>query len=285
MTKILLILLGSVYLSASSAFITSSELEKKIDSSNLVIIDVTDEESYKAGHIPSAIRANVGDFRYKVKQYQLMKSSSEIENIARSLGINNNSQIVLYGHGKSKELLKASYIALSLIVNGAKNVSILDGGYADWLDEQGPESTSTPVIKKGDFVAQFNNDVLVDLEYTKKNIDKTPMIEARPLKFFDGTAKSKGVRRVGHIKGAMSSYWKDKFNQDETIVENDKLKEIYIQGHKLNPSKELIVYCTGGLEASMNWYITSEHMGFKDVKVYDASMREWGNRDDTPMEK
>ena len=284
MVKVLLTLLvGAVYLSAS-AFITSSELEKKLSSSNLVIIDVTDEATYKEGHIPGAIRANVGDFRYKVGQYQLMKPSSDIQDIARSLGINNNSQIVLYGHGKTKELLKASYIALALITNGAENISILDGGYADWLDEHDSKSTSAPTINKGDFTAKFNENILVDIEYMKKNIDKTPMIEARPLRFFDGTAKSSGVRRLGHIKGAMSSFWKDKFNQDDTIVDNDKLKEIYIKGHKLNPSKELIVYCTGGLEASMNWYITHEHMGFKDVKIYDASMREWGNRDDTPME-
>ena len=283
MTKTLLVLLSAVCLSASSAFITSSELAKNIGSSNLVIIDVTDEESYKAGHIPGAVRANVGDFRHQVKEYQLMKSSSDIQDIVRSLGINNNSQIVLYGHGKTKELLKASYIALSLIVNGAKNVSILDGGYADWLFDQ-EKSTSTPVIKKGNFVAEFNKDVLVDIEYMRKNIDKTPMIEARPLRYFNGTDKSKGVRRLGHIKGAMSSNWQDKFSQDERILNDDGLKKIYIKGHNLNPDKELIVYCTGGLEASMNWYITHEHMGFKNVKIYDASMREWGNRDDTPME-
>mgnify|MGYP000259225986 CR=1 FL=1 len=153
----------------------------------------------------------------------------------------------------------------------------------DWLFDQ-EKSTSTPVIKKGNFVAMFNGNVLIDIEYMKKNIDKTPMIEARPLRYFNGTDKSKGVRRIGHIKGAMSSFWKDKFSQDERVMNNDGLKKIYIEGHNLNPDKELIVYCTGGLEASMNWYITHEHMGFKNVKIYDASMREWGNRDDTPME-
>ena len=35
-----------------------------------------------------------------------MNSSKEIQKVARSLGINNDSIVVLYGHNKPKELLK-----------------------------------------------------------------------------------------------------------------------------------------------------------------------------------
>jgi thiosulfate/3-mercaptopyruvate sulfurtransferase len=45
----------------------------------------------------------------------------------------------------------------------------------------------------------------------------------------------------------------------------------------------MMAYCTAGLEASMNWYVLTQVLNFKDVKFYDASMKEWGNRDDTPM--
>ena len=121
----------------------------------------------------------------KVKTYQLIKSSQEVQKIARSLGINNDSEIVIYGHGKSKELLKSSYVALTLITNGLTKVSILDGAYSDWLFEyQTLTSTDIPQVKKGDFVAKYNPNILVDLSYVKDSINKIDMIESRPKKVF-----------------------------------------------------------------------------------------------------
>lgn len=285
MHKIFFLLCSALYLHASSAFIASEYLESRLKHPNLVLLDVTDSETYEAGHIPGAVRVDVSDFRDKIAGYQLMKHPKEVESTARSLGINNDSHIIIYGHGKKKELLKSSYIALSLIVNGAKNVSLLDGGYSDWMFETSLSSTKEPNIKHGNFKAKHNPDVLVDLNYVAHRINKVAMIDSRPLRFYTGEAGSKGVKRRGHIPGALSSFWKDKFRQDDTILDMRALKDIYIANHKLDPKEELIVYCTGGLETSMNWYITKQHMGFKNVKVYDASLREWGNRFDTPLEQ
>jgi len=279
-----LLILSSLYLFASTAFISSDELKSRLNNKNLVILDVTDAKTYKSGHIPHAIRVDASAFRHKVKKYQLMKSSKQIQKIARSLGINNNSYVVIYFHPKRKEILKASYVALSLISNGAKNVSILDGGYDDWLFEfKDDVSHKTPKIKTGNFTAIYNPNILVDLKYVKKSIGKIPMLESRPKRFYMGKAKSAGVKRLGHIPDAMSSFWKDKFHSDETILSKKELKKIYMGVHHLNPKKEVIIYCTGGLEASMNWYILHQDLNFKQVKLYDASMRQWGNRDDTPL--
>ena len=279
---LLVLFLGQLV--ASPAFINSTELESQLSKKNLVILDITDFATYKDGHIPNAVNADVFKFRKKVKTYQLMKSSAEVQKIVRSLGINNDSEVVIYGHGKSKELLKSSYVALTLITHGLTKVSILDGAYSDWLFEnQTLTSTDIPQVKKGHFVAKYNPNILVDLSYVKDSINKVDMIESRPKSYFDGRDKSKGVRRLGHIPNAMSSFWKEKFNSDNSVLDKEDLEEIYIKTHKLTADKEVIVYCTGGLEASMNWYILSQHLGFKDVKIYDASMREWGNRDDTPM--
>lgn len=274
----------SLTLWASEGFISVDELQKKIDDKNLVIIDVTDYETYKKGHIKNAVLADVSKFRNKVDSYQVLRSSSEIEKLARDLGINNDSEIIIYGHGNKKELLKESYLALALIVNGAKNISILNGGYLSWSFESNLlSSTKTTTNTEGNFTAVYNPNIIVDLDYMKNNLLKLPMLDARSTEFYYGTALSSGVKRAGHIKGAMSSFWKDKFLKDETLRSDDELKEIFLTGYDLNNSDEVISYCTGGLEASMNWYILYRHLGFKSAKIYDASMREWGNHDDTPM--
>jgi len=291
MKLIISLLLSSLYLLANDAFINAEQLKTKLQNKNLVILDTSDLQTFNMGHIPNARRADISLFRHWMQNhtYLLINSPQKIESAARSLGINNNSEVVIYGHHKNKELLKASYIALALIANGFTNVSILNGGYNEWKneyeDDKGLISTKTPNIKNGNFRANFNPNILVDMSYVKNHIGKTPMIEARPKVYFTGEKKSNGVKRLGHITKAQSSFWRDKFESDDTLKTDKELNEIFIKSQKLNPQKEVIAYCTGGLEASMNWYILSQYLHFKDVKIYDASMKQWGNLEDTPMER
>jgi len=284
MKKILLLIITTISIYASGAFITVEKLKEHLNAKNLVILDITDSKTFQKGHIPNAINVNVMDFRKQVGKYQLMKDSKDIEKIIRSLGINNNSKVIIYGHGKEKELLKASYTALSLILQGLDDVALLDGNFEEWQDDyEKLISTKLTPVKMGDFNASFNSNVLVDLNYVKQNIGKKDIIESRPKRFFTGEACSAGVRRLGHIPTASSSFWKNKFDSDETVKDDEDLNKIFIGKQKLDPKKEVIVYCTGGLEASMNWFLLSRQLGFEKVKLYDASMREWGNRDDTPL--
>jgi len=286
MKLFLSLLFSATFVFASTAFIEPKELRELIIKTDTVLLDTTDLKTFKKGHIPSAINVDASKFRKQVGPYQLMKSPEEIQKLIRALGINNNSRVVIYGHNKTKEILKAGYIALSLITNGFTNISILDGGYTEWIEEyEDFISTADKDIKEGNFTAQFNPNILVDLKYVQKSIGKVSMIESRPKRYYDAEAQSKGVRRLGHIPKAKSSFWGDKFGSDYMLKADEELKAIYINQNNLTKSKEVIVYCTGGLEASINWYILHQHLNFKDVKIYDASMREWGNRDDTPMEK
>lgn len=288
MKTIILVLLVSLSLFASKAFISPEELKNELNNKNLVLIDVTDELTFKKSHILHALRVDASGLRKKVKTYKLLKSPKEIQKIARSLGINNDSKIVIYGHDKIKEIIKSSYVATALIANGANgdNISILNGGFAEWTFEY-PEliSKETHKPKEGNFVSKFNPNILVDMKYVKNNMNKIPIIESRPSRYYFGDARSNGVRRLGHIPNAMTSFWGDKFNSDKTVIDKKELESIFFKRHKLNPDEPLIIYCTGGLEASMNWYIATQVLGFKKAKLYDASLREWGNIDEMPLER
>ena len=290
MKLLLVLLLTSLSLFASDAFVSSEYLNKHLNDKNLVLLDTTDMKNFKKGHITNARQADMSLFRHWVdKTYLLINSPQEIQKAITDLGINRNSEVIIYGHNNSKELLKSSYIALALIAHGFSNVSILNGGFSEWKYEYESEanaiSTKDTAFKKGNFTINFNPNIIVDINYVRAHVGKIPMIEARPEVYFTGEKKSNGVKRLGHIKGATSSNWRDKFNSDDTVMSDSELKKIFLDEQKLNKNKEVLAYCTGGLEASMNWYILTQQLHFKDVKIYDASMKEWGNLDDTPMEK
>ena len=137
--------------------------------------------------------------------------------------------------------------------------------------------------KISDFIAHPKDDIIVDATYVDTNIDKIPMLDARVSKYYFGTYKSSGVYRLGHIKGAVSTYWKNSFLSDNTLAERETLNAIYVQGLNLNPDDVVLLYGLDGYQASMNWYILSRVFKFKDLKVYDASMQEWGNLERSKM--
>ncbi len=284
MRLLIILSLLAFSLQAATGFISAEKLDDMLKQKNLVLVDVGSRADYDEGHIPNAMRSEISAWRRAVKLHQLMRSSDDIEKEIQRLGINKDSQVIIYGHNKKKEALKSSYIALAMIVHGLKNVAILNGAFGEWEDDDDRAISTTLTKKKqGSFKAKFTPGILVDLAYTKAHIGKVPMLEARPAVFYYGTLRSSGVKRIGHIPQAMSSFWKDKFEIDGTLKEEEILNEIFYAGYNLKKEKEVLLYCTGGLEASMNWFILSQHMGFSDAKIYDGSLREWANRDDTPL--
>ena len=287
MKKLFLFLLSSLSLLACDAYISAEDLASELSEPNkIVILDVTDITEYKKGHIPNAIKADIADFRNHVIMHKEIKSPSDIQKLARSLGINNDTKIVIYGHGKKKELLKTTYMAMAFISHGVKKITLLDGGYDAWIEEN-PDmtSTKTPKAKSGNFTANFDNTIITNREYVRSKIGKVPMLDARPPRYYFGSLLSGGVERYGHIPFAISSFWGDKFMHDKTIRDEEILEEIFITGNKISKDQEIIMYCTGGLETSANWYILYQYLGFKNAKIYDGSMRDWGNVDDTPLVK
>lgn len=284
MKALIIVLLGCVLLLANEPFVSAEKLNTLLEKGNIVVVDVGVKEDYLTkGHIPGAVNTDINEWRMPVEKYFLMRPQSELIKKITELGISNESMVVLYGHNKPKEILQASYIALALKILGHENVTLLNGGFGEWtFDKSRPISYISEINTPGIFKA-VKKDYVVGREYVLKNLNKIPMIEARPPQFYYGVEQSEGVKRKGHISGGSSYFWKNSFEADETVKSVDELTEILIKGMELDPSKEMMAYCTGGLEASMNWYILTQVLNFKDVKIYDASMKEWGNRDDTPM--
>jgi thiosulfate/3-mercaptopyruvate sulfurtransferase len=282
--SLILIFLSCVALLANEPFISAEKLNAILEKGNIVILDVGTKEDYLAkGHIASAVNTQIDEWRMPVEKHFLMRPQADLVKKISELGISNDSLVVLYGHNQPKEILKASYIALMLKELGHENVTILNGGFAEWTyDNHRAVSNKSEANKPGIFKAVKQGKV-VEIAYVRQHLNKIPMIEARPPQFYFGTELSDGVKRKGHISGGSSYFWKNSFEEDETIKSKDELTEILVKGMELDPSKEMMVYCTAGLEASMNWYVLTQVLNFKDVKFYDASMKEWGNRDDTPM--
>ena len=53
----------------------------------------------------------------------------------------------------------------------------------------------------------------------------------------------------------------------------------------VKPGKETVVYCRIGERSSHTWFVLTYLFGLDNVRNYDGSWTEWGNRVGAPIEK
>ncbi len=246
---------------SAEAFISAKDLHDKIATDHLVILDVGSHKAFHKSHIPTAIHVQMQEWCKFVEDHYEMQDIPHLVKLVRQLGIENDDYVVIYDHNTPNGLLNASYIALALNRLGHTNLSILNGSFEEWLYEyEGVDIITTK--EPSTFQAHPNHTLIVDDDYVAAHLANATILDARVSKYYFGAYKSPGVYRLGHIKGATSTYWKNSFLSDNTLAEREILEAIYLQGLKLTPEKEIILYGLDGYEASMNWYILSKVFNF-----------------------
>ena len=60
---------------------------------------------------------------------------------------------------------------------------------------------------------------------------------------------------------------------------------IYEEGCGLTSDKDTVVYCRIGERSSHTWFVLTYLLGLPNVRNYDGSWTEWGNKVAAPIEK
>jgi len=94
-----------------------------------------------------------------------------------------------------------------------------------------------------------------------------------------------GVLRGGHVPGAASVPWKMAVKEDGTFKSAAELRAIYEEEAGLMRGQDVIAYCRIGERSSHTWFVLTYLLGYKNVRNYDGSWTEWGNRVGAPIER
>ena len=90
------------------------------------------------------------------------------------------------------------------------------------------------------------------------------------------------AKRGGAIPGAVHIEWTRNLAEDGAFKPAVELRQIY-ESAGVTPDKEVISYCQGGYRAAHS-YLALRLLGYTRVRNYIGSWKEWGDREDLPIE-
>jgi thiosulfate/3-mercaptopyruvate sulfurtransferase len=207
-----------------------------------------------------------------------LPSQDQFETLARKLGINNDTHVVLVPAGVSAtDFGSAARAHWTFKVFGHEAVSILDGGFAAWQASfPGKiEAGAGPAPEAGTFTASFQSTAYVSTGEVKQLIsadDGTLLLDGRPKEQFDGATKHPKAREAGHIPDALQLSQSNAYDTDTNRLKSSaNLANIYGEVD----AGQIVSYCNTGHWAATNWFVLSEVLGRENVRLYDGSMVEW----------
>ena len=260
---------------------------------NLLIVDCPMAEgSYNRAHIPGALQLPVHPY-IKAKDSAgnitlHRQGPDEFKELMAELGVGPNTSIVLYDERGS---ILATRLWWVLRYYGHDNAKILNGGWQGWVSSGLPVSFKTP--KTSDRVETFspcpNPDRLATLGQLKEHYRSQTwkIIDVRSHEEYVGKDEH-GNKRVGHIPDAVHLEW-NRFleNSDDTEAVRrfrsaEEIQEL-LENFRIDKNQTIVTLCQSGIRASLVAFVL-ELVGRPAIKLYDGSMAEWANLDDTPLE-
>lgn len=267
----------------TSPLVSSTWLKAHISDPNLIILDASIAKvgAKEANDENKGIKgARFFDLKntFSNKNVPLPNTFPSVEQFekgCRELGINNESQIVVYD---SKGIYSSPRVWWMFKTMGHKNVAVLDGGLPEWEQSGGEIAPlQTEDYKPGNFTATFTPEKVKDFEFITANLENPDycIIDARSAGRFNGTApEPREGLRSGSIPNSANLPYTE-------VLENGKFKpvsELKAYFEQLNiGDKKLVFTCGSGLTACII-LLAAELATTNPTHVYDGSWTEWGQK-------
>lgn len=286
--KILFLLLfinASVALSAPSFLVDVEWLEKKLNSSSLRIIDMSDDTQFQRFHIPGATHLPYAAINTRTKQgVSLSVGKDNIIKILGLLGIEAKHHIVIYDDMGG---LHASRLFWELEKIGHKNISIVNGGLVKWILSGKKVTANIQEVKPVQYIpetkSERKNTATIEEILESSFNDKNVLLDVRSKDEYVGHPR---YPRTGHIPNAKWLEWsesvdfEDGFKSKSEVTLKKQFENIGIK----NLNTPITLYCQSAHRASQS-YFTLRQLGFNNVKIYDGSMSEYSKVKSAPLKK
>ncbi len=275
-------------------------LSKRLDDENVRIFDCTtyllyrdkdpskpyDVESgiskYKESHIPgSAFLDLQNDLSKKGSPYSFtLPDFLDLKNRFQNLGVGDPFHIILYSRNGTQWATRVWWM---LFVLGFEKISVLDGGYDEWIRLSLPTEDSVRKFNPAKFNASFRENIFVGKESTLKAIGDKSCILLNALTKDIHSGENPRYGRPGRIPNSLNiPFHKLVDSNTGKFKKPEEAAEIF-NSMDVSSDKTILNYCGGGIAATLDAFILYQ-LGFKNLQIYDNSMSEWAMDETLPIE-
>jgi len=246
-----------------------------------VLLDLRPAEAFAAGHVPGAAHLDLfGLSLIDTDPAPLRSFLWMIEHQLSSRGVTAERPVVVYDAASGMRAARAFWF---LEYFGHPNVRVLDGGYTAWVKAGCPSGTAPEAPTATSWTGGRRDERLAtwrDVHDQLGNPD-TVVLDTRSDGEYCGTTVR--ARRGGAIPGAVHIEWTRNLGPDGAFKPAGELRDMY-EAVGVTPDRQVITYCQGGYRAA-HTYLALRLLGYPRVRNYLGSWKEWGDREDLPVDR
>ncbi|MCJ8318753.1 MAG: sulfurtransferase [Colwellia sp.] len=215
----------------------------------------------------------------------IIPSKEQFEEQAQLLGINTDSQVVVYDDQGIFSSARAWWMFKAM---GHKNVAVLDGGLPLWLSLKLPCYVATQNQRHsfkqlmGNFKATYNEAAFCDRYKVLNNLQQShiKIVDARSeSRFLGSTPEPRPGIRSGHMPGAINLHYAQLLSNG-CFLPVEQLKAFFF--NIVKQDNAMIMTCGSGVTACI--LLLGAHLcGLDETSVYDGSWSEWGAMLELPV--
>jgi thiosulfate/3-mercaptopyruvate sulfurtransferase len=266
--------------------ISGSDLKKLIDTkAPVVIVDCRfslanaewGRSQYAEGHIPGAVYAHLNEdlsapvVQGKTGRHPLPEKENFIAWLEQN-GISNDTQVIAYDQANGSTAARLWWL---LRWAGHDAVAVLDGGWQNWIKENGDQEVVPRKNQPQKFTPQFRDQLIAEADDIALMCtrEKCAVVDSRDTRRFEGIEEP--IDPVaGHIPGAMNLPFAQNTDSDGKWKSAEELKKRFASLVERCGCSNIAFYCGSGVTASQN-ILAVCHAGLGDVKLYPGSWSEW----------
>jgi len=278
---VLIFALCSSYSQASSndtILLELEEVKELIEQQGITLVDARPYIEFEKKHIQGAVSLPTDETYTKKGRSDLVASLIEMRDLLSDAGINEQSQLVVYG---DKNILDISRLFWVLETFGVNKVAIMNGPFSEWKKRDYPTEKGKGITIKTEVYPTLKESKLATMLMVFAAIknENEGLIDARSAQEYSGQHSQTAV--LGHIPSAINIPWDKNLTNDYSRFRPvEELKVLYkdVMKNQINT-----VYCNQGKESATN-YVAMRLIGV-NVRAYDGSWFEWSQHLGMPVTK